>query len=922
MQTKTGAKGALVFILSLVMLGFPCNVGAQDAVRTWAKVYYGPGLADAYVNSGQQQVRETLDGGYIAVANYAPSGSSKRNVWVMKADSSGELAWQQTYGGAGNDYANAVAVSSDGGYVVAGYSSSLDTGDGDNAWIMKIDGQGGMMWQQHIGFRTSGDEKFRMVQQTSDGGYIAVGEAGGNNFMINAFIVRLDAAGNVQWWKMYGDGDAYPDRAYGVQQTQDGGFIVSGSSNNYNAWIFKLDSQGVLKWQKGYTISSSSGMVAYSVHGTSDGGYVASGGYVDTSTSRQEAYIMKLDANGVIQKQKLFKLSAGSGSSAAFTIEETNDSGYIVLGYLSNYPWLMKIDQSWNTVWQRSHYGTWYGTYSDYYTALQPASDGGYVMAGTAVSFDADKKRQAFLVKTDSEGSLGGCAGGLIHDIAPTVLTKTIVSATISGKEQSSKLSTASGPVSALNDYGSKGTVCVEKEPNIAVSPSTLDFAVSKLPGESSKSLTITNAGEGDLIISRITITGADAAAFTQTNDCATVAPNRSCSAIVTFSVSSAGTRTASLVISSNDPDTPQAAVPLSGVTGDTTAPVSTVMITGIPGNNNWYISDVTINIAATDFGSQVQEIHYQVNGSETVVPGDAAALSLVSDGTHTVNYYAVDTAGNEEMPHHSLTIMIDKTLPGISGSASPLPNSAGWNNSDVTVTFTCSDTPSGIAQCPGSVKVSAEGSGQIITGTAVDNAGNSSTASVTLNIDKTPPVITAAANKTPSADGWYNTDVTVTFTCKDTLSGIASCPSPTTVTTEGAGQVISGTAVDKAGNTATASITLNIDKTAPLIGNFAVSPANLWPPNLKMAKVMIIGTTIDGGSGVASTSIKVADEYGIYNMTASSFGSSVQLQAWRRGTDRDGRHYTITAVVTDKAGNQATATATVLVPHSMSRNY
>jgi hypothetical protein len=982
-------------ILTVVIIGFSLIIAAQETAntaKTWARVYYGPDLVNAYINSGQQQIRETPDGGYIAVANYAPSGSSKRNIWILKIDSSGDLAWQQTYGAAGDDYVNAVAVSSDGGYMLAGYSSSYDSGYGDNALIMKIDAQGGIVWQNHVGFKTSGDKRFSMVQQTADGGYIAVGEAAGsNNFVMHAFIAKLDGAGNVQWWKMYGDGDAYPERAFGVQQTPDGGFIVSGSSNNYNAWIFKLDSQGVLKWQKGYTVGNSIGMVANSVHLTSDGGYVASGGYVDSATSRQEAYIMKLDANGVIQQQKSFKPSTGSGSSTVFAIEETKDSGYIAIGYLSNYPWLMKLDQDWNILWQHSHYGTWYGTYTDYFTSLQPASDGGYMMAGTAVSFDPDKKRQAFLLKTDSEGNLGGCAADLVHGIAATVLTKTIVSATVSGKEQSAKFSASSGPISALNNYGSKGTVCVDKDPDIAVSPSTLDFAVSELPGESSKTLTIANTGEGDLIISGMTITGADAAAFTQANDCSTVVPGGSCSAIVTFSVSSAGTRTASLSISSNDPDTPEAVVSLSGVTVDTTAPVSTVMITGIPGNHNWYVSDVTINITATD-SSQVKEIHYQVGGSETVVPGDAAVLSLVSNGTHTVNYYAVDNAGNEEKPHHTMTIMIDKSLPDISASASPPPNSAGWNKSDVTVTFTCNDSPSGIAQCPGPVLVSTEGSGQnvsgaaidqagnqastsvqvnidktpptiaasasknpnaygwnntdvtvtftcsdalsgvascpspvtvttegagqVITATAVDKAGNSSTAAATLNIDKTPPTITAAVSENPSADGWYNTDVTVTFTCKDTLSGIASCPSPTKVTTEGTAQVITGTAVDKAGNAATASVTLNIDKTPPLIGNFAASPANIWPPNLKMVKVLIVGAATDGASGVASTSIKVTDEYGIYNMTVPGFGSAIQLQAWRRGTDRDGRHYTITAVVTDKAGNQATATTTVLVPH------
>ncbi len=80
----------------------------------------------------------------------------------------------------------------------------------------------------------------------------------------------------------------------------------------------------------------------------------------------------------------------------------------------------------------------------------------------------------------------------------------------------------------------------------------------------------------------------------------------------------------------------------------------------------------------------------------------------------------------------------------------------------------------------------------------------------------------------------------------------------------------------------------------------------------------MISGGAIDAYSNIASIVITVSDEYGIYNMTVPGFGSIIQLEAWREGTDRDGRNYTITAVVTDKAGNQSTSTKTVLVPHDM----
>src|SRR6185295_349754 len=110
-----------------------------------------------------------------------------------------------------------------------------------------------------------------------------------------------------------------------------------------------------------------------------------------------------------------------------------------------------------------------------------------------------------------------------------------------------------------------------------------------------------------------------------------------------------------------------------------------------------------------------------------------------------------------------SLRIQIfgnDEAPPTITATATPAPNAAGWNRTDVQVSFACSDTGSGIASCSPSTVVSTEGKGQIVTGTAVDQAGNSATARVTLNIDKKPPTITAQTDQIPNGDGWINRDV------------------------------------------------------------------------------------------------------------------------------------------------------------------
>jgi hypothetical protein len=217
-----------------------------------------------------------------------------------------------------------------------------------------------------------------------------------------------------------------------------------------------------------------------------------------------------------------------------------------------------------------------------------------------------------------------------------------------------------------------------------------------------------------------------------------------------------------------------------------------------------------------------------------TIGPTQATGtLPVLPDGLHTIQLSVVDRSGNSAAAI-SQAFTTDTLAPTITASVAPVPNSAGWNNSNVTVTFVCSDGGSGVQTCPSPVVVSTEGSNQSTCGQAVDAAGNTSAPfCVTLNIDKTAPTITAAVSPAPNANGINtSTPVTISFTCSDSLSGIAVCPSPISVTTTGLSQVFGGTALDKAGNSASANVTVNIQTAAPTPPSItvAISPT----PNLK----------------------------------------------------------------------------------------
>ena len=206
----------------------------------------------------------------------------------------------------------------------------------------------------------------------------------------------------------------------------------------------------------------------------------------------------------------------------------------------------------------------------------------------------------------------------------------------------------------------------------------------------------------------------------------------------------------------------------------------------------------------------------------------------------------------------------------------------------------------------------------------AVDNAGaTEQPKSSTNKIDQTAPSISASISPSANGNGWHNTDVTVTFMCNDALSGMAACPAPVTVTTEGASQVITGTAVDNAGNAATASVTLNIDKTAPAL-NVSVNPGLLWPPNHKMVKVTPAVSATDANPGTTVKLITVTSsepDNGLGDGDTESdiainADGRISLRAERSGAG-SGRVYTVTYEATDIAGNATTASSTVAVPHN-----
>jgi PKD repeat protein len=197
-----------------------------------------------------ESVRQTSDGGYILAGRTGSFGLGWSDVWLIKIDTNGNMQWNQTFGGTRGDWAESVQQTSDGGFIIAGTTTSYGAGYFD-FWLIKTDSKGKEQWNQT--FEGSGDDWAHSVIQTSDGGYVIVGKTGAlddnvkydqNDDLDDMWLVKTDSKGNMEWYNSFGSTGF--DWANCIQQTSDGGYIIAGKTDSYRAgdadvWLIKLE---------------------------------------------------------------------------------------------------------------------------------------------------------------------------------------------------------------------------------------------------------------------------------------------------------------------------------------------------------------------------------------------------------------------------------------------------------------------------------------------------------------------------------------------------------------------------------------------------------------------------------------------------------------------------------------------------------
>ena len=387
---------------------------SSNGTKQWSKTFGG--FDFDYFHS----VRQTPDGGYIIVGttkSYGAGGkddygNSCRDVWLVKTYENGTMQWNETYGGTHHDFGKSIYPTSDGGFIIVGWTITyaiqkeddwdyFDTGE---IWLIKIDNTGNMEWNRTYGGNNK--DEGCSVQQTSEGGYIIAGTT--RSFGIihdNIWVIKTDKSGNMHWNKTYGWNGT--DIGYSVKQTTDEGYIIVGSTESYgegqaDIWLIKTDDYHKLQWDNTYGgFKNDSG---YSVQQTTDGGYIIVGYTESFGAGNADVWLIKTNDTGEMEWQRTF---GGVNCDEGYSVQQTSDEGYIIIGRtckISNDDcdvWVIKTDSSGDMQWNQT-YG---GIGNDWGRAGQETLDGGFIIFGTTEE-NGITNNDAWLIKTDNKGNM------------------------------------------------------------------------------------------------------------------------------------------------------------------------------------------------------------------------------------------------------------------------------------------------------------------------------------------------------------------------------------------------------------------------------------------------------------------------------------------------------------------------------------
>lgn len=399
-DTQNNIKKVFISLLLIAILASVPAASATPAPDTeWEKTYAAFWSGGGYDEANS--IDETRDGGYIIAGSTWSTKEKAKAVYLVKIKKDGEMAWERRLGGSGDDLARSILATKDGGYIVAG--STWSTRTMEDAYVIKTDWNGNKLWERVMGGENI--DRASAVDMTSDGGYIIAGSTwsyGTNG--LNPYIVRLDRDGVKRWEKLI---EGFISEAFDVHETGDGNFIIAGYTRTgvfgydpEDAYLIKIDGLGKVIWSREY--GGSADDRAYSVDMTSDGGYILAGWTESYGAGKKDIYVIKTDADGEKEWEKFY---GGAYHDEARSIVQTSDGGYIITGFtsegddeISEDLIVLKLNSDGEKEWEK-RYG---GMREEIGCEVIETSDHSYIVAGYTHSY-GEGWNDCYVIKLEPE---------------------------------------------------------------------------------------------------------------------------------------------------------------------------------------------------------------------------------------------------------------------------------------------------------------------------------------------------------------------------------------------------------------------------------------------------------------------------------------------------------------------------------------
>ncbi|MBK8144757.1 MAG: T9SS type A sorting domain-containing protein [Bacteroidetes bacterium] len=418
-------------ILLIQFCFISCMFLNTNAQITFQKAFGGTAMDEG------NSIQQTTDGGYIIAGTTTSYGVGGRDLLVLKTNSMGDTTWSKTYGGiTDNESGFCIKQTSDGGYIVSGVASSFADASGD-MYIIKIKANGDTTWTRTYG--GIGYEWGASILQTTDGGYIFTGQTpafGAGAF--DVYLVKINGFGNIEWTKTYGGvGSEY---GTAVQQTSDGGYIIVGSNDNNfgfggsDFYLVKTDATGNHIWSKTY--GNSGFEEGKAVKQTLDGGYIIAGTSEDAlGPLGPDMCLIKTNAVGDTLWSKLY---GGAMIDECYDVQQTVDGGFIMVGKSFSFSvngdydvYVVKVTGQGVVQWSKT-YGGSTTNHNEIGYSIQQTTDKGYIISGETMNGFGIGLKNIYVIKTDSLGN-SGCNQGNVATITSHYLPQVANTATLVG---------------------------------------------------------------------------------------------------------------------------------------------------------------------------------------------------------------------------------------------------------------------------------------------------------------------------------------------------------------------------------------------------------------------------------------------------------------------------------------------------------